>query len=91
MKLIGAFQNTRLIVHNVWLLSSALLLILVYWIVSFLSRFLIAISCLTLQCAQGTNALSKKTAGVIWRLLTDTSHNSLLRPTRKKAASISGT
>lgn len=91
MKRIGIIQKTRLIVQNVWLLCSALSLILVYWIAIFLSRSLIAISCLTLQCAQGVNALSKKTAGVIWRLLTDTKVNLQLRHLQTKAANTSGT
>ena len=91
MKPIGVFRRKASAVQNVWRLCFLLLLTLVYWIVSFLSRFLIAISCLTLQCARGTNVLSKKTAGVICRLLTDTNHNSPLRPTQKQAASISGT
>ena len=91
MKPIGALQMTRWIVHDVLLRCFLLLLVPVYWTLLFSSHLLIAISCLTLRCAQETSALSRKTAGATWRLLIVISRSSRRPHSQKKAASISGT
>lgn len=48
-------------------------------------------SCLTLQCARATNALSRKIAGAIWRPLIASKVILQRRLIRKMAATISGT
>jgi len=90
MKPTGAFQTISLIVRNVWQLCLLPLWMLVFWTLRFLSRLLIDISCLTLQCVRGMDALLRKTAGVIWRLQTGINRNSRRLHAPTKVANTSG-
>jgi len=91
MKRSGAFLKTRLAVIVVLLLFLRPLLIILWLISNFSVKLLELFSCLTLQCARGVNALSKKTAGATWRLLIVGRAISLRLHAMKKAATISGT
>jgi len=91
MKHSGAFLKTRLAAIVALLLFLKPLLIILLLTSNFFVKLLELFSCLTLQCARGTNALLKKIVGVTWRLLVAGRAISLRLHATKKAATISGT
>lgn len=91
MKPIGAFRKTRLIALNGLRLCLLFCLSAIHWPLLLLGNLLIAISCLTLQCATEVSALLSNNAAVSWRLLIVTSRTSRRLRSKKMAANTFGT
>jgi hypothetical protein len=91
MKHSGALQKIPSVLTGVSLLFLAYLLSMVYVIVSFFFNCLVVISCLTLRCVKGANALLKTIAGGILRLQIAGKATLQRRHSQKKVATTFGT
>lgn len=91
MKRFGAFLKIRLAVIGVLLLFLKPLPVILWLISDFCIKLHELFSCMTLLCVRGVSALSRKIAGVTWRLLVTGRATSMRLQRMKKAATTSGT